>query len=217
MNDGRAGTRREFLSEVGWGFTGLALGAMLGRDGIAQEPEPAAPDGRPQHRPRARSVIWIFCSGGYSHLETFDPKPALNRHAGKTFSATPFLDPLADPRLDERSRSVSSKKREEFPVIYPLQVGFRRHGKSGLEIADWLPHLAGCADDLAIVRSMYTTDNDHRAMIQFHTGRHRLDPVEPGVGAWATYGLGALNDSLPQFVVLGGPTRTDTRAEFEAA
>ena len=209
-------TRREFLSDLGMGFTGLALGAMLHRDGIARE-VPAAPGGRPHFRPRAKSVIWIFCSGGYSHLETFDPKPALNKYAEKTFEKTPYPNPLKNPLLEERSRSVSSKKRETYPVIYPLQVGFRKRGESGIEISDWLPHLGGCVDDMAFVRSMYTTDNDHRAQIQMHTGRHKLDGIEPGIGAWAHYGLGSLNDSLPQFVVLGGPTRSDTRPEFEAA
>ena len=207
-------TRRTFLADVGWGFTGLALGALLQRDGIAREGKHAPPDGRPHFRPRAKSVIWIFCSGGYSHLETFDPKPALNKYAGKTFEKTPLPNPLDDPRLDERSRSVSSKKRTEYPVIYPLQVGFKKYGRSGIEVADWLPHLATCVDDMAFVRSMYTTDNDHRAQIQFHTGRHKLDEIQPGIGAWAHYGLGSLNESLPQFVVLGGPTRSDTRPEF---
>ena len=208
-------SRRSFLADAGWGFTGLALGAMFHRDGIAREEDPPAPDGRPHFRPRAKSVIWIFCAGGYSHMETFDPKPALNKYAGKTFAQTPFRNPFEDPRYEERSRSVDSKKRERYPVVFPLQVGFRKHGESGLEIADWLPHLASCADDLTIVRSMYTTDNNHRAEIQFHTGRHKLDGLEPGIGAWAHYGLGSLNDNLPQFVVLGGPTRSDTRPEFE--
>jgi hypothetical protein len=205
--------RRAFLADLGMGFTGLALGSMLPRDGIAR-PEPGASSGRPHFPPRAKSVIWIYCSGGYSHLETFDPKPALNKYAGKTFKETPHPDPLADPRLDERSRSVSSKKREEFPVIFPLQVGFRPRGKSGIEISDWWPHLATCVDDIAFVRNMYTTDNDHRAENQMHTGRHKLDEIQPGIGAWVHYGLGSLNENLPQFVVLGGPTRADTRVSF---
>src|SRR5438552_2446591 len=79
--------RRTFLADVGLGLTGLALGAMLQRDGIVRADAPGAgamPGGRPHFPPKAQSVIWIFLSGGVSHLETWDPKPALNRHAGKT-------------------------------------------------------------------------------------------------------------------------------------
>jgi hypothetical protein len=195
------------------GFTGLALGALLHRDGIARAD---APDGRPHLPPKAKSVIWIFLSGGYSHLETFDPKPALNRYAGMTFDKTPFPNPFLSPLHDKRSRSVVPMKRETFPVIFPMQVGFGKHGQSGIEVTDWWPHLAGCVDDIAFVRSMFTTDNDHAAENQMHTGRHRLDEVQPSLGAWVHYGLGSLNDNLPQFAVIGGPTRPDTRVSIDA-
>jgi hypothetical protein len=150
------------------------------------------------------------------HLETFDPKPALNKHAGKTFDQAPFKNPLDSPVLEKRSRSVIEKVRERYPIIYPLQVGFKQHGQCGVGITDWWPHLAGCADDIAFVRNMYTTDNDHAAENQIHTGRHKLDPQQPSIGAWVHYGLGSLNDNLPQFVVLGGPTRTDTRLSIDS-
>ncbi len=207
-------SRRTFLADLGMGFTGLALGAMLHRDGISRA---AAPPGT--LRARAKSVIWIFLSGGYSHLETFDPKPALNKYAGLTFDKTPLGNPLRSPLHDKRSRSVLAAEinvRDTYPIIYPLQVGFRKHGQCGVEITDWWPHLAKCVDDIAFVRSMYTTDNDHAAENQMHTGRHRLDEVQPSIGSWAHYGLGSLNDNLPQFVVLGGPTRADTRASISA-
>src|SRR6516225_9125022 len=140
-------SRRAFLADCGMGFTGLALGAMLWRDGVARAEGP--PDGRPLLAPKAKSVIWIFLSGGYSHLETFDPKPALNIHAGKTFDKTPFADPLKSPLHDKRSRSVVAEeinKRDTYPIIYPLQIGYKKHGQSGIEISDWWPHLAGCVD-----------------------------------------------------------------------
>src|SRR5712692_7592034 len=98
--------RRTFLADIGMGFTGLALGAMLGRDGSARaESEPAwtPPDGRPHFPAKASRVIWIFLSGGVSHLETWDPKPALTRYAGKTFSDTPYADPLKSPLFKLRS------------------------------------------------------------------------------------------------------------------
>jgi hypothetical protein len=214
-------SRRTFLADFGMGFTGLALGAMLHRDGIVRADSPAAglPDGQPLFAPRAKSIIWIFLSGGYSHLETFDPKPALNQFAGKTFTETPHADPLRSPLHDKRSRSVVADEinvRDKYPIIYPLQVGWKKYGASGIEVSDWLPHLATCVDDIALVRSMFTTDNDHAAENQIHTGRHKLDEVQPSIGAWATYGLGSLNDNLPQFVVLGGPTRADTRASIDS-
>ena len=86
-----------------------------------------------------------------------------------------------------------------------MQVGFQKRGQSGLEISDWWPHLGSCADDLAVVRSMWTTDNNHGAQLQFHTGRHVLEGQFPTIGSWVHYGLGSLNDNLPQFVVLGTP------------
>jgi hypothetical protein len=204
------------------GFTGLVLGSMLWRDGIARaavDPSWRPPTGMPDFAPRAKSVIWIFLSGGYSHLETFDPKPALNKYEGKTFQETPFGDPLQSPLHDKRSRSVVADAiniRDKYSIIFPLQVGFKKHGQAGIEITDWWPELATCVDDMAFVRSMYTTDNDHAAENQMHTGRHRLDEVQPSIGSWVSYGLGSLNDNLPQFIVLGGPTRPDTRVSIQS-
>src|SRR5437868_4551720 len=85
--------RRAFLADVGMGFTGLALGAMLARDGVVRGNETRPwlpPDGKPQQPAKAKSVIWIFLVGGMSHTESFDPKPALNEHAGKTIAESPF-------------------------------------------------------------------------------------------------------------------------------
>ncbi len=219
MKHGQAGcgriARRTFLADVGMGFTGLALGAMLQRDAAAATGSAAAAKA-PHFPPKAKSVIWVFLSGGYSHLETFDPKPALNQYAGLSFDKTPYPNPVESPLHDKRSRSVVTSKREVFPKIFPMQVGFKKHGESGIEMTDWWPHLATCVDDIAFVRNMWTTDNDHAAENQIHTGRHRLDEVQPSVGAWVKYGLGSLNDNLPQFCVLGGPTRPDTRDSINA-
>jgi hypothetical protein len=210
--------RRAFLADLGMGFTGLALGAILHADGHVRAGEMVnAPlDGSPHFAPRAKSVIWIFLSGGYSHLETFDPKPALNTYAGKTFSETPYPDPLKSPLHDKRSRAVLTVVRDKYSKIFPMQVGYRQHGQSGIEISDWWPHLARRVDDIAFVRNMYTTDNDHAAENQMHTGRHRLDETQPCVGSWVHYGLGSLNENLPTFITLGGPTRADTRESLGA-
>src|SRR5262249_30781724 len=161
------------------------------------------PAGQPHFTPKAKSVIWIFLSGGYSHLETFDPKPALNRLAGKTYSQTGLPNPQKSPLFLERSRSVVGTDRDLFTTIFPLQVGSKKYGQSGIEVSDWLPHLATCVDDIAVVRSMYTTDNDHAAEFQMHHGRHALDEKQPVIGSWVHYGLGTLNENLPQFVFLG--------------
>ena len=208
-------SRRAFFSSLGLGFANLALSTMLADEAAATER--GASDSH--FPPRAKSVIWVFLSGGYSHLETFDPKPALNRYAGKTFAETPFENPLDSPLHRARFRSVPAAEinvRDVYPTIYPMQVGFRQHGQSGIAMTDWWPHLAKCVDDIALVRNMWTTDNDHAAENQMHTGRHRLDETQPSIGAWTHFGLGSINDNLPRFVVLGGPTRSDTRQSIDA-
>ena len=208
-------SRRNFFSKMGLGFAQLALGSMLAEEATATEQQATE-----YHvPPRAKSIIWVFLSGGYSHLETFDPKPALNRYAGKTFAETPFENPLESPLHRARFRSVPAEEinvRDVYPTIFPMQVGFRQHGQSGIAITDWWPHLARCVDDIAFVRNMWTTDNDHAAENQIHTGRHRLDETQPSIGAWTHFGLGTINENLPRFVVLGGPTRSDTRPSIDA-
>ncbi len=215
--DGTA--RRTFLADLGMGFTGLALGAMLAEEGRLHASETPTLSPAYHFPPRAKSVIWIFLSGGYSHLETFDPKPALNKYAGKTFDETPFENPIHSPLHKKRFRSVSAEEinvRDVYPTIFPMQVGWKKQGESGIEITDWWPHLANCVDDLCFIRNMWTTDNDHAAENQIHTGRHRLDEQQPSIGAWAHYGLGSLNENLPKFAVLGGPTRSDTRLSIDS-
>ena len=199
--------RRAFLSDVGMGFTGLVLGSMLARDGVVRAAETsgqATPPGQLHFPPKAKSVIWIFLIGGASQVETFDPKPALNQYAGKTIAETPFKATLESPFL-KNNREVVEGLHTVHPTIFPMQVGYRAWGQSGLEMSDWWPHLGACADDLCLVRSMWTTDNNHGAQLQFHTGRHALEGAFPTIGSWVHYGLGSLNDNLPQFVVLGTP------------
>jgi hypothetical protein len=200
----RLQTRRTFLTDAGWGFGSLALASLLARDGLAA-PGWAPPDGRPHFAPRAKSVIWLFMIGGASHHESFDPKPALNKYAGKTIAETPWSEVLESPYLANERVTAPDANGQIRQTVYPLQVGYRQHGESGLEISDWWPHLAESADDLCIIRSMWTEDSNHGAQLQFHTGRHRLDGFFPTIGAWACYGLGSLNENLPQFVVLGRP------------
>ena len=201
-------SRRAFLADVGMGFTGLALGSLLAGDGIARADSASAwlpPNGKPHFSPKANSVIWIFLVGGMSQMESFDPKPELNRFAGKTYKESPYGAVLDSPYLKKNLREFIEGLHQPHSKIYEMQVGYKKWGQSGLEISDWWPHTAALADDLAIVRSMWTTDNNHGAQLQFHTGRHALEGQFPTIGSWCHYGLGTLNDNLPQFVVMGTP------------
>lgn len=199
--------RRTFLSDVGMGLTGLALGSLLQRDGLVRGAQPALTAALPSVAPRAKSVIWYFMLGGTSHLESFDYKPAVNKYAGKTIEESPYKSTVLDsPHYRKNVRDFSGTPRALMAQLYPLQIGFRQRGESGTWVSDWWPHVGGCVDDIAVVRSMWTTDNDHAAQLQFHTGRHIFDGFFPSIGSWVHYGLGSLNDNLPQFVVLGkGP------------
>jgi len=194
-------SRRSFLANSGLGFAGLALGAMLQRDGYGSEGEWAPPTGLPHFAPKA-SVIWLFMNGGVSHMESFDPKPMLTKYGGKTISETPFADVL-DPKKLALERVMVKNDVGNRNTLYPLQVGFKKYGDNGVEISDWFPHIARRVDQLAIVRSMWTTDSCHGAQTQFYSGRHRNDGEFPTLGAWVHYGLGSLNDNLPQFISIG--------------
>ncbi|MDZ4683719.1 MAG: DUF1501 domain-containing protein [Planctomycetaceae bacterium] len=199
--------RRTFLADVGMGLTGIALGTLLNGDGVARATESPLPIGLPQIAPRAKSVIWYFMLGGTSHLESFDYKPAVTQYAGKTIDESPYKSAVLDsPYYRKNVRDFSGTPRALMAQLYPLQVGFRQRGESGIHVSDWWPHVGDCIDDIAVVRSMWTTDNDHAAQLQFHTGRHIFDGFFPAIGSWVHYGLGSLNDNLPQFVILGkGP------------
>jgi len=205
--------RRQVLS----GFAAVAAAAILQRDGIVRgmplgrgsRPDGETmggwrpPDGQPHFTPRAKRVIWLFMNGGVSHMESFDPKPMLNKYAGKTIKETPYAAAQDPAKLALERLAVPDANGNQRNELYPLQVGYRPHGQSGLEISDWFPHIAAHADDLAIVRSMWTTDSNHGAQTQFHSGRHMNDGSYPNLGAWVHYGLSSLNDELPQYISLG--------------
>lgn len=196
-------TRRSFLADTGLGFTGLALGAMLFKDGVGRAADPkVGVESGPHHPAKAKNVIWIFLCGGVSHLESWDPKPALNKYAGKSIADTPFADAV---KAEKKEVVEGNPKHGNRKTLMGLNCGYARYGKSELLAADWWKHTAAMADDLAVVRSVWTTDNDHGAMLQFHTGRHVREGAYPTIGSWACYGLGALADDLPEYVVLGVP------------
>lgn len=199
--------RRQFFSSTGMGFASLALSAMLAEERIVRAddaPEWRPPDGRPHVAPKAKSVVWLFMNGGVSQAESFDPKPELTRYAGKAINETPYSDVQNPEKLKlARVTVINDANGQQRNKLYPLQVGFRKYGQAGIELSNWVPHVGSCIDDIAVIRSMFTTDDNHGAQTQFHSGRHMLDGEYPTLGAWVHYGLGTLNDNLPQFISMG--------------
>jgi hypothetical protein len=185
-------TRRDLLFRAGGGFGGLALSALLAREaGAAPEGgvNPVAPRVPPLPA-RARSVIFLFMVGGPSHIETFDPKPEVTRLTGQQM-------PL------EFGGITSQFIRPGTPLMGSLWE-FKKHGRSGIEVSDLLPHIATCVDDLAVIRSCYSESFIHApAMYQLSCGRALGG--HPSLGSWVTYGLGSVSDNLPAFCVLTQP------------
>jgi len=188
-------SRRDWLLEAAGGFGMLALGDLLARAGGAQElaERRAAPGSLPVGSPTwkrpatARSVIFLFMEGGPSHLDLFDPKPELQRLAGKPLP--PSFRPVITPMGEFHSPVLSSRR------------VWRRHGQSGIWVSDWLPHLAGCVDDLAMIHSCWSNGLNHvGGVCQMNTGS--VLGGRPSLGSWVAYGLGTENDNLPAFVVM---------------
>ncbi len=188
--------RRRFLARAGGGFGMLALAALLADEGLLAADAPAdrtlnplAPR-HPHHRARAKQVIFLFMSGGPSHLETFDPKPALHHLHGQPLPDS--FGPVATRRNVARNR-----------LLAPF-CAFRKRGNSGLEIADLLPNLARCADDLCVLRGCYGDSVTHpESVYLMNTGSILMG--RPSLGAWVSYGLGTANQNMPAFVVLPDP------------
>ena len=182
----RDATRRDFLARAGCGFGALALGALMDQDGLLAQ-ERAAPDGLPHHRPRAKSVIWLFMEGGPSHLDLFDPKPMLDTLAGKPM-------PLSFGRPITAMGTANN-------TIMPSRRKWKRHGKSGLWVSDWYPHVAQHVDDLAVIRSLHADGLNHVGSVcQMNTGT--ILAGRPSLGAWTMYGIGSGNRNLPGFVIV---------------
>ena len=185
--------RRDFLGSISQGLCAAGLASVLcdnagqlAADDLVSPSHALSP--RPPHMAgRARSVIQFFMTGGPSQVDLFDPKPALRKHQGELPRG--FIDNV---------ESVAAAG-----GLLPSPFKFSRHGNSGLPFSELLPHLSSCADEIAVIRSMWTTDNNHGAQLEFLSGRHLLDGCFPTVGAWIHYGLGSLSDNLPQFLSIG--------------
>jgi len=186
------GSRRQFLAQAGGGFGALALASLLSREAHANPTAPASPLApRPPHfAPRARRVIYLFMHGGPSHVDLFDPKPELTRLAGQSLPAS-------------LGAVMTRRKVAQNPLLAPVQP-FRPRGQSGLEISDFLPHIAELADELCVLRGCHGDSVNHpQSVYQMNTGSILMG--RPSLGSWISYGLGTENDSLPSFVVLPDP------------
>ena len=135
----------------------------------------------------AKSVIFLFMEGGPSHLDTFDPKPELNRLAGQ--SLPPSFKPVITPMGEGRAPLMASRRK------------WKQHGQSGIWVSDWLPHIANCVDDITVIRSCWSNGLNHvGGVCQMNTGSTLAG--RPSLGSWVTYGLGSENANLPGFVVM---------------
>ena len=179
-------SRRELLLCGGGGFGALALSGMLARDKAFAAAEPMAL-GQAQFAPKAKNVIFLFMEGGPSHIDLFDPKPLLNKLSGQ--------------RMPESfKRPITAMGETESPLLASPRT-WKRHGQSGAWVSDWLPHTAGCVDDLAVIRSCWTNGINHSGGVcQMNT----CQPLagRPCLGSWVNYGLGTENENLPAFVVM---------------
>ncbi len=197
----RIQSRRHFLQECACGLGTISLWHLLAVDGLAAttgkgvpEVNPVTPRA-PHFAPKARNVIFLFMAGAPSQLDLFDPKPEMKQWDGQT--------------LPE-----SMTKAQQFAFIKPTATvwasprTFKRYGRSGLEFSDYMPHLSSCADEICMIRSMYTDQINH------HTGQLEMScgtPLVgyPSMGSWALYGLGSESQNLPGFVVLSSGIGAD--------
>jgi hypothetical protein len=181
-------SRRDFLTRSGLGLGAIALGGLMRDAGLLTAApaldsiNPLAP--RAPHFPaKAKRIIHIFCNGGPSHVDTFDPKPELQRFAGKM---------LPRPNLGTERKTGAA---------FPSPFKFQRYGESGTEVSELFPHVAEHIDDIAVIRSMHADVPNHEpSLLLMNCGEARL--IRPSMGSWLTYGLGTENQNLPGFIAM---------------
>src|SRR5437762_5466374 len=175
-------TRRQALSMMGGGFGLLALSNMLNTS-LAQAASTGGVLKELHFKPRAKRVIFLFMNGGVSHVDTFDPKPMLDKYDGKPMPGGAILT----------QRKTGNLMKSPFK--------FQKYGQSGLELSELWPKVGGVADDICIIRSMWADIPNHEPSITLmNTGANLLG--RPSMGSWITYGLGTENENLPGYVVL---------------
>jgi hypothetical protein len=201
---GLAITRRTFLGRSGVGIGGLALASLLNGNLQASGKRSPSGTGGLHFAPRARRVIFLFMSGGPSHLDLFDPKPKLKELQGKDLPES----------LKKGERFSTNTLRQGRLLLVGSPFQFARHGRAGATLSELLPHTARIADDIAILRGMHTDSVNHDPAITFLLTGH-LQPGRPTLGAWVSYGLGSLNKNLPEYVaLLSGSGGQSLRARF---
>lgn len=179
-------TRRQMLSRCAMGFGAVALAGLSAQSGAAAPSENASAPRTSHYPAKAKNIIFLYMDGGVSQVDSFDPKPLLTREHGQAFKMK--MEPT---QFNNNGSTLGSPWK------------FSRHGQSGLEVSELFPHIASCADDLAVVRSMTSNFSEHTSANYFlHTGSGMQG--RPSMGAWVSYGLGSESRNLPGFVVLNG-------------
>jgi len=192
-------SRRELLERSGLGFGSLALATLLGESSHASGERPIPTDlaPRPGHfPPQAKAVIQLMMNGGPSPMDLFDPKPELTRRHGQPIPG-----------------SVETFQKGNSNTLMASPFRFRRHGECGMELAEVMPHWGAIADELCLVRSMFTGHNNHtEALVMIQTGK--IFPGRPALGSWISYALGTENRNLPAYVVLRDPEGYNTSGKL---
>src|SRR5207302_9192711 len=184
-------TRRQVLCKIGGGFGMLGLASILADAGLlaaettapVRVNNPLAPK-PPHYPPRAKRVIFLFMNGGPSHVDTFDPKPMLEKYQGKPLPAT----------MVKTGRKTSGN-------LLPSPFKAKPYGQSGIMVTELYPEVGGCIDDVCVLRSVYTDNPNHEpGLLMMNSGN--MQPIRPSMGSWLTYALGSENQNLPGFIVL---------------
>jgi hypothetical protein len=179
-------TRRQMLRRCGMGFASLGLAQLIGLEELfgaaVDQHSPLASKAAPLPA-KAKRVIHIFANGGPSHVDTFDPKPSLEKFAGK---------PLPSPNLRTERKTGAA---------FPSPFKFKKHGQSGIEVSELFSHVAESIDDIAVIRSMHADVPNHEpSLLLMNCGDARQ--IRPSMGSWVTYGLGSENQNLPGFIAM---------------
>jgi hypothetical protein len=196
-------TRRHFFGRTATGLGAAVLASLLNRDKL-QAAAPAGRPGvlpRPHFAPKAKRVIYLFMSGGPSHIDLFDYKPALRRHHGEELPSS--------VRMGQRITGMTAGQ-SSFPCVAPM-FRFHQFGRCGTWLSELLPHTGTVVDDIAVVKSVHTEAINHDPAITYIQTGHQ-QPGRPSLGSWLSYGLGTDNANLPAFVVMvsqGSGNRTD--------
>ena len=194
-------SRRDLLSRSGLGFGSLALSWLLNREGMLAAESGANPISfdlrpKPPHFPaKAKAVIQLMQNGGPSQMDLFDPKPELSRLNGKKHA----------------EKLETLQEGSDANILMGTPFKFAKHGQAGMDFSELLPHISTIADDICMIRSMYSEHNNHsEALVMIQTGK--IFPGRPTTGAWISYALGTENQNLPAYVVLRDPEGYNTNA-----